>query len=71
MPANTWLFNQQCLQEYILCCCQERNGGLIDKPTKPRDYYHTCYDLSGLSIAQNSLSTELIIGSENNKVVSI
>ena len=71
MPANTWLFSQQALQEYILCCCQEPNGGLKDKPGKPRDYYHSCYDLSGLSIAQNALSTELVIGCEDNKVVSL
>jgi prenyltransferase beta subunit len=70
MPANKWLFNQQALQEYLLCCCQESIGGLIDKPGKHRDYYHTCYDLSGLSIAQNSLSSQLIVGGEYNKVVS-
>lgn len=28
-------------------------GGLRDKPGKRRDYYHTCYCLSGLSIAQH------------------
>lgn len=27
-------------------------GGIIDKPGKGRDYYHTCYGLSGLSISQ-------------------
>lgn len=49
------LFNQLSLQRYILNCCQNhRKGGLIDKPGKGRDFYHTCYALSGLSIAQNS-----------------
>ncbi|CAG2107448.1 unnamed protein product [Medioppia subpectinata] len=58
VPTNKWLFNQNALQEYLLCCCQERSGGLIDKPGKNRDYYHTCYTLSGLSIAQNTLSSQ-------------
>jgi prenyltransferase beta subunit len=28
------------------------NGGIIDKPGRHRDYYHTCYGLSGLSVSQ-------------------
>jgi protein farnesyltransferase subunit beta len=32
-PAG-WLFNQKMLQQYLLCCAQERNGGLRDKPGK-------------------------------------
>jgi len=71
IPANKWLFNQRALQEYLLCCCQEASGGLIDKPGKIRDYYHTCYCLSGLSIAQNSLSSQLIVGPQENKVAPI
>lgn len=31
---ETVLFNQGALQEYILICCQNREGGLIDKPGK-------------------------------------
>lgn len=62
LSEDKWLFNQQALQEYILCCCQESLGGLIDKPGRPRDYYHTCYNLSGLSIAQNSMSSSLYVG---------
>lgn len=49
-----WLFNQHALQEYLLICCQDSDGGLLDKPEKSRDVYHTCYALSGLSVAQNS-----------------
>jgi protein farnesyltransferase subunit beta len=46
-------FNQKALQKYILHCGQQTdNGGLRDKPGKSRDYYHSCYALSGLSIAQ-------------------
>ena len=53
MPSDTWLFNCSALQEYILLCCQDPRGGLIDKPGKSRDFYHTCYTLSGMSVAQN------------------
>lgn len=42
----------QALISYTLICCQLPEGGLIDKPKKPRDLYHTCYALSGLSLAQ-------------------
>lgn len=40
------------LQRYILLCAQEVQGGLRDKPSKPRDFYHSCYNLSGLSVSQ-------------------
>lgn len=66
------LFNRAALQEYILICCQHYDGGLLDKPGKPRDTYHTCYTISGLSIAQHSLNGKLyILGTQNNKVVSV
>lgn len=66
------LFNREALQEYVLICCQKPNGGLIDKPGKPEDLYHTCYTLSGLSIAQNFSSTKqpVIIGTANNEVLA-
>ncbi|KAI9102487.1 terpenoid cyclases/protein prenyltransferase alpha-alpha toroid [Phlyctochytrium arcticum] len=47
------LFNRESLQEYILVCCQAERGGMLDKPEKSPDFYHTCYVLSGLSIAQH------------------
>ncbi|KAI7899408.1 terpenoid cyclases/protein prenyltransferase alpha-alpha toroid [Cokeromyces recurvatus] len=50
-----YLFDREALQEYILLCCQSELGGLIDKPGKSPDFYHTCYCLSGLSIAQHSI----------------
>jgi len=46
--------NQKALQKYILHCAQNESGGLKDKPGKSRDFYHSCYALSGLSIAQSS-----------------
>ncbi|RIA94482.1 terpenoid cyclases/protein prenyltransferase alpha-alpha toroid [Glomus cerebriforme] len=47
------LFDRNALQEYILIACQSPRGGLIDKPKRGADYYHTCYCLSGLSTAQH------------------
>jgi protein farnesyltransferase subunit beta len=46
------LFDVAMLERYILLCAQEIEGGLRDKPSKPRDFYHSCYNLSGLSVAQ-------------------
>ena len=33
-------------------------GGLKDKPGKHRDFYHTCYSLSGFSLSQYSWSQD-------------
>jgi len=57
-----WLFDQFALQKYILLACQNPDGGISDKPGKPRDYYHTCYGLSGLAISQHD---DLKIETEN------
>lgn len=46
-------FNAEALQNYILVCCQEEEGGLRDKPGVATDFHHTCYALSGLSVAQH------------------
>ncbi|KAH8867022.1 Protein farnesyltransferase subunit beta [Schistosoma japonicum] len=43
--------NKNSTPEYDVSSC---DGGLIDKPGKNPDPYHTCYSLSGLSIAQHS-----------------
>ena len=47
------LYNARALQGWLLACCQASEGGLRDKPGKPRDFYHTCYCLSGLASAQH------------------
>ncbi|WFD36179.1 protein farnesyltransferase [Malassezia cuniculi] len=45
------LFDRRALTEYILVAAQApRTGGLRDKPGKRADAYHTCYNLSGLSL---------------------
>lgn len=54
--ASEPLFHSIALQQYILLCAQEQDGGLRDKPGKRRDHYHSCYCLSGLSLCQYSLS---------------
>ncbi|XP_011012893.1 PREDICTED: protein farnesyltransferase subunit beta [Populus euphratica] len=52
------LFHSLALQQYILLCSQLENGGFRDKPGKPRDFYHTCYCLSGLSVCQHCCSKD-------------
>ncbi|XP_032686926.1 protein farnesyltransferase subunit beta isoform X1 [Odontomachus brunneus] len=69
--SNYWLFNQEALQEYILVCCQHPHGGLLDKPGKNRDIYHTCYALSGLSVAQNSPQPSIVGSKVTNSVAII
>lgn len=115
LSRQWWMFEQQALQEYILLCCQNPTGGLLDKPGKSvphhldththhdtlstvkcdshgfthaqhcpvschhvfrsRDFYHTCYCLSGLSIAQHfgnmDLHHEMILGREENRLVRL
>lgn len=34
LSVSSWMFEQQALQEYILLCCQNPGGGLLDKPGK-------------------------------------
>jgi protein farnesyltransferase subunit beta len=51
--TTTGLWNRMALARYILAACQERKGGLKDKPGKHSDAYHTCYNLAGLSAAQH------------------
>uniref|UniRef100_A0A1B6EPX8 Protein farnesyltransferase subunit beta n=1 Tax=Cuerna arida TaxID=1464854 RepID=A0A1B6EPX8_9HEMI len=67
IQTERWLFHSTALQQYILVCCQDNNGGLIDKPTKPRDIYHSCYTLSGLSVAQHQpVGKPNVLGSVDN-----
>ncbi|VDN60826.1 unnamed protein product [Dracunculus medinensis] len=58
-------FDAKALQEFILISCQDSRGGLRDKPDKPRDLYHTCYTLSGLSIAQQYTRNDIVGGVQN------
>jgi protein farnesyltransferase subunit beta len=51
--AGPGLWNRSALGRYILSAAQGEKGGLRDKPGKPVDAYHTCYNLAGLSAAQH------------------
>ena len=48
----------------------------MDKPGKTRDFYHTCYALSGLSVAQHPPGGKggdaepILVGGEVNLLVS-
>jgi len=44
-----WL-DEAALHHYVLGACAHASGGLRDKPGAGRDFYHTCYALSGLSV---------------------
>ena len=57
------------LQEYIVLCCSHLRGGLRDKPGKSRDYYHTCYSLSGMAVAQHGASRKHFPGGEGGGAV--
>ncbi|OAL52414.1 terpenoid cyclases/Protein prenyltransferase [Pyrenochaeta sp. DS3sAY3a] len=50
--STTGISNRTALARYILAACQEKDGGLKDKPGKHSDAYHTCYNLAGLSSTQ-------------------
>lgn len=39
VSSSDLCFDRECLQRYILLCAQDVNGGLRDKPSKPRDFY--------------------------------
>lgn len=52
LSRQHWMFEQQALQEYILLCCQNPTGGLLDKPGKSVPHHldtHTHHDTLKLS----------------------
>ena len=75
LSNEKWLFDQVALQDYLLVNCQLHNGGLIDKPGKSRDFYHTCYCLSGLSVAQHFVNQHhsrlTLVGQPDNVLASV
>lgn len=56
LPDSHVWFSPTPLQMYVLLACQHKMGGLRDKPGKSADYYHSCYSLSGVAIAQHGLT---------------
>jgi len=75
LSQEKWMFNQSALEEYVLLNCQSLAGGLLDKPGKSRDFYHTCYCLSGLSVAEHfigdGVSNVEVIGRNGNLLAPI
>ncbi|KAJ1446719.1 terpenoid cyclases/protein prenyltransferase alpha-alpha toroid [Pelagophyceae sp. CCMP2097] len=70
--SATAVFDAEALQRYILLCAQDfPDGGLRDKPGKGRDYYHTCYCLSGLAISQHSTAPASVYGDAANLVEQV
>ena len=63
VSQSTLLMDEAMLQRYILLCAQDVTGGLRDKPSKRRDFYHSCYNLSGLSVSQSC--GQLLFGHSN------
>jgi len=57
--TTTGLWNRTALSRYILSAAQFAKGGLVDKPGKRPDAYHSCYNLAGLSATQNSYVYEV------------
>lgn len=53
MATGHELFSRQGLQTYLLGCCQGILGGLLDKPGRLPDFYHTNYTILGLSHCQH------------------
>jgi hypothetical protein len=67
-PVNP-MFDWDALQVWVLKGCQlPLKGGLRDKPGKPPDYYHTCYCLSGLSVAQHVAGGGGVLGAAGNEL---
>ncbi|KTG43806.1 hypothetical protein cypCar_00020409 [Cyprinus carpio] len=72
LSVSSWMFERKALQEYILTLAAQNSCEPLDNTGKSRDFYHTCYCLSGLSIAQHfgnkDLHNELIIGRDENRL---
>ncbi|GAA6006154.1 hypothetical protein JCM11491_002052 [Sporobolomyces phaffii] len=58
-PISQELYDRHALQQYVVLAAQAPGGGLRDKPGKPADAYHTCYNLSGHSAAQHDPRSSL------------
>ncbi|WFD19917.1 protein farnesyltransferase [Malassezia caprae] len=53
LPEPRELLDREALATYVLAVAQAPRGGLRDKPDKRPDAYHTCYNLSGLSLCEH------------------
>lgn len=67
-----YCIDKDVLQEYIYQCCQNENGGgIIDKPRKTPDFYHTNYVMLGLSITDSRYSLQEDNTINNTSVIVI
>ena len=65
------LYDQLSLQAYIIFACQNsKGGGLIDKPGKYPDLFHTNYATAGLALSQECQIEKfnIILSNDLNKV---
>lgn len=64
--ASESLCDYGALRDYLLACCQGKHGGMLDKPGRNPDFYHTCYALSGLATLQKQRNGEDVDCLESN-----
>lgn len=58
-------FDGSLLLDYLLRFSQDEEGGMRDKPQLKRDYYHSCYGLCGVSLAQHWGDAKNIAGKQD------
>lgn len=56
------LYDQLSLQAYILFACQQNEGGIVDKPGKKPDLFHTNYAGTALGLSKKTLLKETELG---------
>eukprot|EP00931_Biecheleriopsis_adriatica_P011449 TRINITY_DN11253_c0_g1_i2.p1 TRINITY_DN11253_c0_g1~~TRINITY_DN11253_c0_g1_i2.p1 ORF type:complete len:452 (-),score=74.78 TRINITY_DN11253_c0_g1_i2:100-1431(-) len=67
LPSSHAWFSPSPLQTYVFLACQHLSGGLKDKPGKSADFYHSCYSLSGVSVAQHEVDgSTMVLGDAAN-----
>ena len=64
-PKDSWLCDSRALMDYTFLACQVKMkssvaGGFADRPGSHRDYYHTCYALSGVAALQHIYNRQKI-----------
>jgi protein farnesyltransferase subunit beta len=64
------LYDQLSLQAYILFACQQKEGGIVDKPGKKPDLFHTNYAGTALGLSKKCLLKETNSLNINNDHVS-
>lgn len=52
------MLDTEALYRYTMDCTEKQTGGFTDRYDRTADYYHTCYGLSGLSLAVHAPTGE-------------